>query len=141
VGRITRSLFPPSKPLTVSSATVLVRLLNIWRRLWEGIFDTYHPEVNYMRGVGPKWREKHFGLVGLASRLKSSINANGCRGLEPSYAEDQRMKFVSVNGRGQRLRRDAMASDSISSGLKVWPTWRVSSRLPVPGSCRISAPT
>jgi hypothetical protein len=70
VGRITRSLFPPSKPLTVSSATVLVRLLNIWRRLWEGIFDTYHPEVNYMRGVGPKWRESTSVLS--ASRHGSS---------------------------------------------------------------------
>ena len=24
-----------------------------------GIFDPYHPELHYMRGPGPKWREKH----------------------------------------------------------------------------------
>ena len=24
-----------------------------------GIFDSYSPELHYMRGPGPKWREKH----------------------------------------------------------------------------------
>jgi hypothetical protein len=24
-----------------------------------GIFDSYRPELHYMRGPGPKWREKH----------------------------------------------------------------------------------
>jgi hypothetical protein len=33
-----------------------------------GIFDPYHPELHYMRGPGPKWREKH----GLAARKKHS---------------------------------------------------------------------
>jgi hypothetical protein len=29
------------------------------RRLLKGIFDPYRPELHYMRGPGPKWREKH----------------------------------------------------------------------------------
>jgi hypothetical protein len=33
-----------------------------------GVFDSYHPELHYMRGPGPKWREKH----GLAARKKHS---------------------------------------------------------------------
>jgi hypothetical protein len=33
-----------------------------------GVFDPYHPELHYMRGPGPKWREKH----GLAARKKHS---------------------------------------------------------------------
>jgi len=33
-----------------------------------GIFDSYHPELHYMRGPGPKWREKH-GLVPSKSTL------------------------------------------------------------------------
>jgi hypothetical protein len=33
-----------------------------------GVFDPYHPELHYMRGPGPKWREKH----GLAARKKRS---------------------------------------------------------------------
>jgi hypothetical protein len=48
------------------------------RRLAPNIFDSYQPELHYMRGPGPKWREKHvtrpaqhapqlgeFGLPGL----------------------------------------------------------------------------
>ena len=29
------------------------------RKLLKGMFDPYHPELHYMRGPGPKWREKH----------------------------------------------------------------------------------
>ena len=32
----------------------------MWMRLlWMLLFDRYHPERHYMRGPGPKWREKH----------------------------------------------------------------------------------
>jgi hypothetical protein len=31
-----------------------------------GVFDSYRPELHYMRGRGPKWREKH----GLSARKK-----------------------------------------------------------------------
>jgi hypothetical protein len=30
-----------------------------WRSLTAAIFDHYHPELHYMRGSGPKCREKH----------------------------------------------------------------------------------
>jgi hypothetical protein len=30
-----------------------------WRRLTAPLFDPYRPELHYMRGPGPKWREKH----------------------------------------------------------------------------------
>jgi len=33
-----------------------------------GVFDSYRPELHYMRGRGPKWREKH----GLSARKKHS---------------------------------------------------------------------
>jgi hypothetical protein len=33
-----------------------------------GVFDSYRPELHYMRGPGPKWREKH----GLVTRKKHS---------------------------------------------------------------------
>jgi hypothetical protein len=33
-----------------------------------GLFDSYRPELHYMRGPGPKWREKH----GLIPRKKHS---------------------------------------------------------------------
>jgi hypothetical protein len=33
-----------------------------WR--WSSFFDPYRPELHYMRGPGPKWREKHAGGAG-----------------------------------------------------------------------------
>jgi hypothetical protein len=30
-----------------------------WRKLMSSLFDPYRPELHYMRGPGPKWREKH----------------------------------------------------------------------------------
>jgi hypothetical protein len=30
-----------------------------WRRLTGSLFDPYRPELHYMRGPGPKWRQKH----------------------------------------------------------------------------------
>ena len=35
------------------------RLAGIWRKLVKGLLDPYRPELHYMRGAGPKWREKH----------------------------------------------------------------------------------
>src|SRR5262249_24798960 len=30
-----------------------------WHSFWNRWFDAYRPELHYMRGPGPKWREKH----------------------------------------------------------------------------------
>ena len=30
-----------------------------WRKLIGELFEHYRPELHYMRGPGPKWREKH----------------------------------------------------------------------------------
>jgi hypothetical protein len=30
-----------------------------WQALTKAFFDDYRPELHYMRGPGPKWREKH----------------------------------------------------------------------------------
>ena len=43
-----------------------------WRRLVAPLSDPYRPELYYMRGPGPKWREKH--AVG-ARRLNRLIQA------------------------------------------------------------------
>jgi len=32
---------------------------SLWRSLKKDIFDTYRPELHYMRGPGPKWHAKH----------------------------------------------------------------------------------
>jgi hypothetical protein len=31
----------------------------LWLRLCRRCFDPYRPELHYMRGPGPRWREKH----------------------------------------------------------------------------------
>ncbi len=62
MSRIIRSVFSPS-----SLRDGLVPLVNICRRLRQRIFDSYHPELHYMRGPGPKWREKHAHAVSVLS--------------------------------------------------------------------------
>jgi hypothetical protein len=37
------------------SATLAV----LWRTFCWDAFDSYRPELHYMRGPGPKWRAKH----------------------------------------------------------------------------------
>ena len=39
------------------------RLAGLWRQFIKDLFDPYRPELHYMRGPGPKWRQKH-GLAG-----------------------------------------------------------------------------
>jgi hypothetical protein len=41
------------------ASTFVATLAQKGRRLKAGLFDSYHPELHYMRGPGPKWREKH----------------------------------------------------------------------------------
>ena len=41
------------------ATTVTARIAEKTRRLTHGLFDTYRPELHYMRGPGPKWQEKH----------------------------------------------------------------------------------
>jgi hypothetical protein len=33
----------------------------------ETLADKYRPELHYMRGPGPKWREKHPGVLNMAN--------------------------------------------------------------------------
>jgi hypothetical protein len=40
---------------------------SMWRWLKISLFDSYRPELHYMRGPGPKWREKHARSARFAS--------------------------------------------------------------------------
>jgi hypothetical protein len=42
-----------------SAASVAKLARPHWWRLTSALSDPYHPERHYMRGPGPKWREKH----------------------------------------------------------------------------------
>jgi hypothetical protein len=37
----------------------MLRIVEPLRRLVQALSDHYRPELHYMRGPGPKWREKH----------------------------------------------------------------------------------
>ncbi len=56
--------------MTASSDSYVLRVLLVpargldttarrWRRLRSSLSNPYRPELHYMRGPGPKWREKH----------------------------------------------------------------------------------
>jgi hypothetical protein len=52
-------------PFTASAVAGLLRsaagsLARFFGSLWDGPVGRYRPEDHYMRGPGPKWREKHF---------------------------------------------------------------------------------
>jgi len=48
-----RRVEPPDRPPN------FLAIAEAWRELRSGFLDTYRPELHYMRGPGPKWREKH----------------------------------------------------------------------------------
>jgi hypothetical protein len=35
----------------------------IWLSMTSALFDSYRPELHYMRGPGPKWHAKHRPVV------------------------------------------------------------------------------
>jgi len=41
------------------SAPWLKAAKTAWQGLLEDLFNPYRPELHYMRGPGPKWRERH----------------------------------------------------------------------------------
>jgi hypothetical protein len=42
----------------------------VWRDLTRYWLDSYHPELHYMRGPGPKWRQKHDYALAPVSRSR-----------------------------------------------------------------------
>jgi hypothetical protein len=47
----------------VGAIVLFVAALRVLRRLGLA-FESYRPEQHYMRGPGPKWREKHLASHG-----------------------------------------------------------------------------
>jgi len=52
-----------SSPAHVSAglAKPFAELRAFWREFIARAFDSYRPELHYMRGPGPAWRAKHLG--------------------------------------------------------------------------------
>jgi hypothetical protein len=61
VGRVRHSLREVFHLAGISRA--LGASLPRWQDLKAAISNSYHPERHYMRGPGPKWRQKHAGRM------------------------------------------------------------------------------
>jgi hypothetical protein len=61
MSRVAASQFRSSRPIArpLLQAACLAEFVETCRTLKRGLFDPYRPELHYMRGPGPKWREKH----------------------------------------------------------------------------------
>jgi hypothetical protein len=70
VGDITAS----DQPETVMCRGPAVALGELWRTFGNA-FDTYRPELYYMRGPRPKWRAKHSGIVTAAALGPDAFHA------------------------------------------------------------------
>jgi hypothetical protein len=49
----------PSTAALAGSRSLFGEIVNMVRGLIRDFVDPYRPEQHYMRGPGPKWREKH----------------------------------------------------------------------------------
>lgn len=57
-----RSALSAGLVISVDIRAIFPAAAKAWRRLHKALFDTYRPELHYMRGPGPKWRERHGAL-------------------------------------------------------------------------------
>jgi hypothetical protein len=59
--RTRRVALQRNKPTTNAPfpAIGVAAVVEVWLELKKAICDPYRPELHYMRGPGPRWREKH----------------------------------------------------------------------------------
>ena len=50
---------PPSVARVAALRASRSLVAEFCRKLMKELFDPYRPELHYMRGPGPKWRERH----------------------------------------------------------------------------------
>jgi hypothetical protein len=62
---------PSAGRVHLDTLSIFVAIAESWQQLRKGFLDTYRPELHYMRGPGPKWREKH-GAHKRLDRARSS---------------------------------------------------------------------
>ena len=43
--------------------TIGKAVAEVWLAVTSQLFDSYRPELHYMRGPGPKWRAKHASMA------------------------------------------------------------------------------
>ena len=72
------SVHPSSDPSPHSMrARLRMVALNLLTAFWGGSVGQYRPEAHYMRGPGPKWREKHGRNREAAGFVQRPVILNG----------------------------------------------------------------
>ena len=56
-----------SRKMSQSANVSPVKASRTWHALTRALLDDYRPELHYMRGPGPKWREKYGAEIDGAS--------------------------------------------------------------------------
>jgi hypothetical protein len=56
-----------SKEMAQSANVSWAKVFASWQALTKALFDDYRAELHYMRGPGPKWREKYGAKIDGAS--------------------------------------------------------------------------
>jgi hypothetical protein len=82
----------------------IVFTLARWHSL-RTLFDTYRPELHYMRGPGPKWREKHgpFSLLSAHRAAPSRSRQHVVIAVRQAYRDrDSVWRHLEANGLQQR---------------------------------------
>src|SRR5262245_42081806 len=82
--------------------------VGLWQGFIRDLIDPYRPELHYMRGPGPRWREKHSG----ASRSADGTLARSCL--------PARRSNLPGRGRGICDRDDTRAWQGLAGGCARW---------------------
>ena len=69
-----------SKKMAQSTNVSWAKVFASWQALTKALFDDYHPELHYMRGPGPKWREKYGAEI---YRVSPAVTRALMAGLRP----------------------------------------------------------
>jgi hypothetical protein len=60
-------MVPVMPALITGIRRLFAGVLYLRHEITETLADTYRPELHYMRGPGPKWREKHGFVLGASN--------------------------------------------------------------------------
>lgn len=93
-------LFVPIFAVVMS--TIVLALVR-WHSLQSWLFDTYRPELHYMRGPGPKWREKHGSFSPLSTHCAAPSRGGQPVVIAVGHADrDSAWRHLEPNGLQQR---------------------------------------
>ena len=87
-----------SVPIFAVVMSTIVLALVRWQSLRSWLFDTYRPELHYMRGPGPKWREKHGSFSLLSAHRAAPERDRVSRHLEPNGLQRRRQRMTPYGG-------------------------------------------